>query len=194
MASSKTAAKSAQGPTSKDGDDPTHWDRKTHQSIADEYRSNWFSQLIYAWMGPLLWLGYSRPLQHADLGLFYYDEDTAAALCGSMYDSLLDQQKLPAGSMWMVMAHTRTWVMIGAIVSKLLGDTAGYVPFIGLQYLANYLEVRAAKAPRYISQNLHSILVSLLAETFPDIFDSSSRWNSLRSSTHLLFAGCKQWP
>jgi len=142
MSTSEKPAQQQQAASSaRAAGDPTHWDRKTHESIADEHRANWCSQFVYHWMNPLLWLGYKRPLQHSDLGLFYYDEDTAAGICKPMYEELKRQQTLPDGSMWYVMAHTRTWVMIGAVASKLLGDTVGYVPFIGLRYIANYLQV-----------------------------------------------------
>ena len=105
-----------------------------------EQEANCCSKFLFVWLDGIVWQGYKRPLQHTDLGKLHYDYDKAGWL-GDHFQASIDQAKAEGKNMWTVLARTRSSAMLWAIFVKLLGDTLGYVPFIGLAFVSDYLQV-----------------------------------------------------
>lgn len=112
--------------------------------VALEQEANCCSKFLFSWLDAIVVLGYKRPLQHTDLGHLHYDTDKAGWLADQL-EQRIARARAEGGNMWRVLRETRTHVMLWALFCKILGDTIGYVPFIGLDFVSRYLEVSACR-------------------------------------------------
>lgn len=118
------------------------------ECVSLEQNANCCSQFLFTWLDGIVWQGYKSPLQHSDLGKLHYDFDKAEHL-GDAFEANIKQAATEGKGMWTVLARTRSNAMIWAIFCKLVGDTLGYVPFIGLAFVSDYLQVRKT-SPRHV--------------------------------------------
>lgn len=98
------------------------------RSVADEHRAG-FWQVGWSWLGPLLALGYSRPLQLEDLGDLPFDRDHAEA-ASAAFTAQTDYFKrrwgwTTKGAMWGATLTFEWRNILAAGICKLIGDLLG---------------------------------------------------------------------
>ncbi|XP_054281763.1 ATP-binding cassette sub-family C member Sur-like [Macrosteles quadrilineatus] len=107
------------------------------------HSAQWFSQVTFYWLVPLLRAGYSHPLELEDLGTLHPNETAANQF--SLFNSVYQRAKATGGHpvrLWgCYMRCYWTNFVLGGLL-KLLGDCVGFIPPLGIAVVINYISAK----------------------------------------------------
>ncbi|KAL1140983.1 hypothetical protein AAG570_000909, partial [Ranatra chinensis] len=103
------------------------------------HRAGWFSRITFFWLTPLLWTGYTNPLELEDLGKLPAKESTAEQYSAFMkyYNKYKRPNSVP--SLWKCYVHCYWKNFLYSGILKLMGDFVGLVPPLGISVVVDYV-------------------------------------------------------
>lgn len=116
------------------------------ESVADEWRACWLDRITFGWLGPLISLGFERPLMHNDLGALpewdrvHQHLDAFSAARDIAAGEIVDPEKVCCNATVTAMSRTFYGRMLAGLACKLIGDACSFAPPLALKWIIEYAE------------------------------------------------------
>jgi ATP-binding cassette, subfamily C (CFTR/MRP), member 1 len=154
-------------------------------SVADEWTAGWLSQIFFSWLGPLLAVGASRPLEETDLGELAF-LDRASNPGRALEANLAREQALPHSdrSMWRAYRRTFGSFMVLPAVCKLVGDILGFVQPLALAGIVRHVEVGGKEEMGGLALGWWWAMAMFLAAVFQNVLLHQHHHWAIRAGMH----------
>lgn len=111
--------------------------------VYPEHRASVLSRVLWLWIGPLLSVGYARPLQFDDLGELD-SVDQTHALAAQLRARMASGTGSLGRRLWWAIVLVHWPQLLAAGVAKLVGDLLGFLGPISLAGIVRFCTLRAA--------------------------------------------------